>query len=435
MESGGTPWPDVFRSLFVDAALSLRYRSRGAPSLPAMPQRAILHIDMDAFYAAVEQRDQPELRGKPVVIGGPRDGRGVVSAASYEARVYGIHSALPSRTAAARCPDAVFLPPRMTYYAEVSQQLHAIFHRYTPLVESLSLDEAFLDVTGSRRAFGDAPTIARTILADIASELDLPASAGVAHNKFLAKLGSALEKPQGFVIFGPDDARARLAPLPIERLWGVGKATAPRMHDAGYHRFGDLADDTPDRVRHVLGEHGLALQALARGEDNRPVIPEREAKSIGRETTFAEDVADRAVLRATLYRLAESVGWRLRRAGLHARRVSLKLRFDSFETVTRDVTLGTATNLDEVIFFEAWGLAEAVEWRRPAIRLIGVSTSHFDREDCQLQLFSRQPAPQEKVAQVLDDIRERMGPGTIRRAGAIAPNAKKDRGDGRFGIR
>lgn len=394
-----------------------------------MSGHAILHVDMDAFYAAIEQRDNPALRGRPVVVGGPRDARGVVSTASYEARPYGVHSALPSRTAAARCPQAVFLPVRMGYYAEVSAQVRAIFRRYTERIEPLSLDEAFLDVTAYRRVHGDPVTIARRIQADIAGELELTASVGVAHNKFLAKLGSDLEKPAGLVVFTPADARRRIAVLPIERLWGVGKVTAPRLHATGFHTFGDLANAAPDRVRNALGDHGLHLQALARGEDDRPVVTEQEAKSIGRETTFAQDVDDAEVLRATLYRLCEDVAARLRRAELKARTVHVKLRFDTFETLTRDVTLGSPTNLDEVIFSEAWQLVGRVEWRSPKVRLIGVSTSHFDGDERQLLLFGTPPTVQERVARVVDRIRERMGPGIIRRAGALPP-VKKDTRDG-----
>ncbi len=395
-----------------------------------MAHRVILHVDMDAFYAAVEQRDQPELRGKPVIVGGPRRGRGVVSAASYEARRFGVHSAMPSRTAAAKCPEGVFLPVRMAHYAAVSEQIHAIFSRFTPLVERLSLDEAFLDVTGSKRLHGEGVAIGRAIQRTIQEELALSASVGVAHNKFLAKLGSDLEKPCGFVVFTPAEARARIAPLPIERLWGVGKATAPRLHRQGYHTFGDLADDDPERVRTGVGAHGLRLQALAQGKDERPVIPEHAAKSIGRETTFAEDVADRHVLRATLYRLAESVGYRLRRAELRARTVTLKLRFDTFETVTRDRTLPAATNLDEVIFSEAWCLAESLTWPRPQVRLIGVSTSNFEADGGQLQLFGEPAPPREHVARVVDIIRDQWGLGSIGHAGALARMKERERGDG-----
>lgn len=395
-----------------------------------MPQRTILHVDMDAFYASVEQRDRPDLLGKPVIVGGPRDARGVVSAASYEARQFGVHSALPSRTAAARCPDGIFLRPRISHYAAVSRQIHDVFDRFTAHVESLSLDEAFLDVTGSRRLAGDGPTIARKIVQAIREELQLPASVGVAPNKFLAKLASDLEKPRGFVVFTAEDARARIAPLPIERLWGVGRATAHRMHTAGYTTFGALADDTPAHVRAQLGAHGLHWQALAQGRDERPVVSGREAKSIGREVTFAEDVSDRAVLRATLYRLAESVGQQLRRADLRARTITLKLRFEHFETLTRDRTLEAVTNLDEVIFSEAWCLAERVEWPSAKVRLIGVSTSNFDRDEGQLALFAAAPSPQERVAHIADIIREQWGPESIRHAGALAPRQEEQPGDG-----
>lgn len=395
-----------------------------------MPPRQILHVDMDAFYASIEQRDHPEWRGRPVIVGGPRDARGVVSAASYEARAFGVHSALPSRTAAARCPDGVFVAPRMAYYVAVSEHLHAIFERFTPLVEGLALDEAFLDVTACGRAHGSAVTIGRAIVDTIRRELDLGASVGIAPNKFLAKLGSALEKPAGFVVLTAADARERIAPLPIERLWGVGRAMAARMHNLGYHTFGDLADDEPKRVRARLGRHGLGLRTLAQGQDDRPVVAEHEAKSIGRETTFAEDTADRAVIRATLYRLAESVGYRLRRADLRARTVSVKLRFDTFQTVTRDRSLAAPTNLDEVIFSEAWALAERLEWPRPKVRLIGVSTSNFAAGGAQLSLFDEGRGAREHVTRVVDIIRDQWGPHSIGHAGALGRTTEKDRGDG-----
>lgn len=395
-----------------------------------MSLRTILHVDMDAFYTSVEQRDRPELRDRPVIVGGPRDARGVVSAASYEARAFGIHSAMPSRTAAAKCPDAVFVRPRMAHYVQVSEALHAIFQRYTPVVEGLALDEAFLDVTGYTRIHGDGVSIGRAIQQAIRKELGLPASVGVAHNKFLAKLGSGLEKPEGFVVFAPADARTRIATLPIGRLWGVGPATAPRLTTLGYHTFGDLADAPPGRVRAQLGRHGLHFQALAQGRDDRPVVPEHEAKSIGREITFAEDTSDREVIRATLYRLAEGVGFRLRRAHLRARTITLKLRFDTFHTVTRDRTLPNATDLDEVIFSQAWCLAERLDWPRRKVRLIGVATANFETVGRQLQLFDEAAPAREQVTRVVDIIREQWGPGSIGHAGALAPTTEKDRGDG-----
>jgi DNA polymerase-4 len=287
----------------------------------------ILHCDMDAFYASVEERDRPELVGKPVIVGGTPEKRGVVSAANYVARRYGVHSAMPAVTAHRLCPQGIYLPPRIDYYAEVSAQIRAIFERFTPLVEPLSLDEAFLDVTGSEHLFGPAVEIGRKIKQAIRQEIRLVVSAGVAPNKFLAKIASDLKKPDALVVVEPDKVQEFLDPLPVERLWGVGKQSSKVFQRLGIHTVGQLRQWPLDVLQARFGTSGEHLWKLAHGRDDRPVVREREAKSISHETTFEHDIADLEVLRAWLVDLTEQVGCRLRRHGLRGRTVQLKVRF------------------------------------------------------------------------------------------------------------
>ncbi len=383
------------------------------------PGRAILHVDMDAFYASVEVLDEPSLRGKPVIVGGTPEGRGVVAAASYEARRHGVHSAMPAARAVTLCPEGVFLRPRMARYLEVSQQVFAIFARMTPLVEPLSIDEAFLDVTGCQRLFGPAPAVGRVIKTAIRDELGLAASVGVAPNKFLAKLASGLEKPDGFVVFTPQDARARLAALPVEALWGVGKVTARELHALGIRRVADLLATPRDVLAFRLGDQVDHLLQLAVGEDERPVVPEHEARSIGNELTFAEDIADAATLQEILDGLAEKVAWRLRRAGLSARTVTLKARYPDFTTHTRAQTLPQPT--DSTITIRAAArrlLAERLGRRGRPLRLIGVTTSGFDHAGAsQSELFGDPTRERERTLdRIVDRVNERFGT-MLRRGG------------------
>ena len=309
----------------------------------------ILHVDMDAYYAAVEIRDQPELRGKPVIVGGSAEGRGVVCAASYAARHFGVHSAMPTATARRLCPEGIFISPRMSHYAAISRQIRAIFDRYTPLVEPLSLDEAFLDVTGSRQLFGTAIEIGRRIKDEIKTELQLVASVGAAPNKFLAKIASDLQKPDGFVVVPPNGTVAFLDPLPVGRLWGVGRVTNQALDKLGIRTIGQLRQLPRETMHDLFGEQGDHLWHLARGEDDRAVVPDRQAKSISHETTFAADLDDDETLRAWLLELAEQVGRRLREHGLQGRTVHLKLRFSDFRTITRAMKLDNPTDVTQEI--------------------------------------------------------------------------------------
>ena len=297
----------------------------------------ILHCDMDAFYASVEERERPELVGKPVIVGGSPEKRGVVSAANYVARKYCVHSAMPAATARWLCPQGIFLPPRISYYAEISRQIREIFERFTPLVEPLSLDEAFLDVTGSEKLFGSAAEIGQKIKLTVREEIGLVVSVGVAPNKFLAKIASDLNKPDGFLVV--EKVQEFLDPLPVERLWGVGKQSSKVFERLGIRTIGQLRQWPVETLVSRFGSQGKHLWQLAHGIDDRPVVPEREAKSISHETTFEHDVDDQDVLRAWLADLTEQVGWRLRRHGLRGRTVRLKVRFADFSTITRSQTL------------------------------------------------------------------------------------------------
>ncbi|MBN2473287.1 MAG: DNA polymerase IV [Pirellulales bacterium] len=382
----------------------------------------ILHIDMDAFYASVEELDRPELAGRPVIVGGDPDARGVVSAANYAARRFGVHSAMPSATARRNCPQAVFIRPRLDRYAEVSRRIRGIFERYTPLVEPLSLDEAFLDVRGSVGLFGLPAEIGRKIKTEIRDELRLVASVGVAPNKFLAKIASDLNKPDGFVVVQPDRAQEFLDPLPVGRLWGVGKVADRSLQKLGVRTVGQLRRLPIDVLRARFGSAGRHLWQLAHGLDDRTVVPDHQAKSISHETTFAIDVADREVLRAWLLELTGQVARRLRRHGLRGRTVQLKVRFADFRTITRSQTLGEPTHATD----ELWQAAvEMLTSRLPAahppVRLLGMGVSGLDGSgETQRPLFD--VAGQRRQTQldaVTDAIQDRYGRSAIGRAGAM----------------
>ena len=382
----------------------------------------ILHIDMDAFFAAVEQRDRPELRGKPVVVGAPPDQRGVVSTCSYEARVFGVRSAMPSREAFQRCPQAIFLPPDMPRYAAVSRQVFAIFERFTPLVEPVSVDEAFLDVTGSRRLFGEPEAIGINIRAAIQSELGLTASVGVANNKFLAKLASESNKPDGLTIV-PRDRTAQLAflaPLPVGRLWGVGKVTRELLEQHGLATVGDLQRASEATLIPIIGRNSAAhLLRLAYGEDDREIETESEEKSISREYTFPVDCRDADRMRAILRDLVDDVGRRLRESGKYASVGRLKLRWADFQTLTRQRSFALPVCDDFTLRRMALELFEA-EPRIQPVRLIGFGVSNFTTERMeQLSLFD-DPADHrvrdEKLCRTVDKLRQKLGDDHLVRA-------------------
>ena len=382
--------------------------------------RTVLHVDMDAFYASVEERERPQLAGQPVVVGGSPDGRGVVAAANYAAREYGVHSAMPAARARRLCPHAVFIRSRMDLYARVSGEIREIFHRYTPLVEPLSLDEAFLDVSGSRALFGCGVAIAEQIKAGIRSELDLVASVGVAPNKFLAKLAGALDKPDGLVHVHPAEVQAFLDPLPVERLWGVGTVAAEGLSALGVHTIGELRALSETKLVDRFGKWGEHLWRLAHGWDDREVTPDHEARSISHETTFEADIGDRGVLRSWLRELTEQVARRLRRSHLRARTVEIKVRYGDFRTVSRSRTLPAASCMTLELWEQAATLLERqLRLRGDAVRLLGMGASGLTVErEAQVDLFEQHTAAhQREIDTMLDEVTDRFGRTALRRGG------------------
>jgi len=394
-------------------------------------ERTILHADMDAFFVSVELRRRPELAGQPVVVGGTGN-RGVVAAASYEARRFGVHSALPSAIARNRCPHAVFLPGDHEHYADVSRQVRAVFDRYTPLVEPLSLDEAFLDVTGARRLFGGGETIARRIRSEISDELALGCSVGVAPNKFLAKLASVEAKPiaradridpgEGVTVVVPGAEQAFLDPLPVERLWGVGPATLEKLVRLGIFSVRDLRRIDDQVLVTALGTNQAQhLAALAIGADDRDVEPDREAKSIGHEETYPHDKHTAAELRRELVRLADAVAQRMRNQGVAARTWQLKVRFAGFTTITRSVTTGDFVNRAPEIIELIGPVLDSID-PSPGVRLLGVSGSNLGSPSAQLTFddLDDQVVDLGATTDALDAIRDRFGEGSIGPASSVS---------------
>lgn len=352
-----------------------------------MPDRKIIHIDMDAFYASVEQRDAPELRGQPVIVGWPH-GRSVVLTASYEARKFGVRSAMPGSEAQRLCPQGIFVPPRFPVYKEVSQQIRAIFHSHTDLVEPLSLDEAYLDVTADKQGIGSAIEIAKSIKAEIKLQTQLTASAGVSVNKFVAKVASGMQKPDGLTFIGPSRIEAFMEQLPVADFFGVGKVTAAKMKAMGLHTGADLKQLSEDELVKRFGKTGRFYYRIVRGIDNRPVEPDRETKSVSVEDTFAEDILDLEQLKHELASLAEKLMGRLERYELAGRTVTVKVKYHDFKQVTRSKTLAAPPDKDELLqtAFELLQLTEAGIKR---VRLIGLGVAGFSDfgSEKQLKLF------------------------------------------------
>jgi DNA polymerase IV len=380
---------------------------------------------MDEFFAAVEKLDNPALRGKPILVGGNPAERGVVSTASYEARQFGCHSAMPMAVAVRQCPDAIVIRPRHERYVEISRQIFDIFERFTPLVEPLSIDEAFLDVTGSERLHGSAETIARKIQKTVQDELGLAASLGVAPNKFLAKLASDLEKPNGLTIITEDRVHEVLDPLPVSKLWGVGKRADAELERLSIRTIGQLRSIDPDLLKRRFGDAAAEhFTQLAAGADDRAVTSDGQAKSIGQETTFAQDIGDLDELKRVLLQQTEQVSRRLRRAGLKARTVTLKLRDGEFNTRTRSQTFGEATDLTDNLWQAVKGLLEA--WARLELcplRLIGMTTSQLSGGAGQLSLFDQgeDRSKLRRIDEALDRIVDRFGDDAVHRGGGEKP--------------
>jgi DNA polymerase-4 len=382
-----------------------------------MAARTILHVDLDAFFAAVEQRDRPELRGKPVIVGGggPND-RGVVSTASYEARVVGVQSAMPLRTAAAHCPHGIFVPVDGRKYGHESKRVMAILRRFTPLVEPVSIDEAFLDVTGTDALWGPGEEVGRRIKRTIHDETQLTASVGVASTKLVAKIASDLRKPDGLVVVPPGDEASFLRPLAIARLWGVGPQLGAALREYGVGTIGDLAALPEELLERRFGKVGASLHFRALGIDDDPVADRDAAKSVSHEHTFDVDTSDRETIERTILAMAEGVAGRLREAGLKASTVSVKIRDSSFRTITRQRTLPSPTDLTEPIWRTALDLAKP-EIRGIRVRLLGVGTSNFT-EPAQLSLFGGgdDEARRRAATEASDAIRRRYGDRAVTRA-------------------
>jgi DNA polymerase-4 len=401
-------------------------------------KKEIIHLDMDAFYASVEVLDNSALRGKPVIVGGGVK-RGVVAAASYEARKFGVHSSIPMTKAMRLCPHGVFLPVRMERYKEVSDRVFGIFRRYTPLVEPVSLDEAFLDVTESVRLFGPPEEIARKIRAEVRAETGLTVSAGVASSKLVAKIASDMNKPDGLTVVPRGKEQEYLGPLQVGRLWGVGEMTRSALAEMGVQKISDLAGIPEEAVVRKLGKHGAHLHRLAHGIDDREVEPEREIKSMGREETFDEDLLEILALRRQLLDIATRTAARLRSYGLKGRTVTLKVKYSDFRLVTREVTLSLGIDDGGEIFRQALTLLEKTEAGKKPVRLLGIYLSNFggkpgrDAGSGQISLFgyppkpnvpaprssrTRDPARTAKLNEAVDRIRGKYGekgvrPGTL----------------------
>lgn len=382
--------------------------------------RQIIHVDMDAFYAAVEQRDDPTLRGKPVIVGGP-SARGVVSTCSYEARPMGVRSAMPMRRALELCPQAIVLPPRMRHYARESRKIMAILTSFSPEIEPLSLDEAFLDVTASAALFGDGAAIAEAIRARVSGELGLTCSAGVASSKFVAKIASEIHKPDGLTVVPHGAEAVFLAPLPVERMWGVGPKTRERLVSLSYRTIGDLAKADPRDLANTLGSSwGGVMAELARGIDARPVVTGRVAKSIGAEETFEHDVSDPATLSRHLLAQSARVAQRLTHDGYVARIIVLKIKYASFDAITRRVTLPEPVADTASIHRAITGLLASVTDLARGVRLTGVSAQGLSPKlERQLGLFGDTKAVRrERLEELVADARKRWGGPVLRVAGA-----------------
>ncbi len=382
--------------------------------------RTIMHVDMDAFFASVEILDNPDYKGKPVIVGGRKDSpRGVVSAASYEARKFGVRSAMPISKAVVLCPHGIFVPGRMDRYQEISRQIHDLFPQVSPLIEPLSIDEAFLDMSGCEHFYTSLEDMGLHLKKLIKQETGLTASVGIAPNKFLAKLASDWRKPDGLFVIRPEDVQKFLYELPVNKIWGVGKKSEERLHQLGLYHVKDILPHSLEWLQKNVGEAlGNQIYHLARGLDERPVVANQKAKSIGQETTFSEDQESLPFLRHQLAQMSENVGWRLREQGFYARTVSIKVRFHNFKTITRSHSLNYSFNDDDTIFSEALQLLEDIKLQ--PIRLLGVTVSNFS-VGSQLSLFSSEDQPKGQISEVMDTINRKFAPGTITK-GRTLPN-------------
>jgi DNA polymerase-4 len=388
--------------------------------------RTIIHLDLDAFFCSVEELLDPALAGTAFAVGGRADERGVLSTASYAARRFGVRSAMPTAQALRLCPQLHLLPPRHKTYGEYSRRVMGLLEAVTPLIEQISIDEAFLDVSDDPRPGGE---IAARLQKRIQDEIGLPSSFGVAPNKLVAKIATNVGKPNGLVVVPQGEAARFLAPLPMEMLWGVGPKMQEKLAALGMRTIGDIAAWPEDDLIRRFGEWGRAMARHARGQDERPVEPVTEAKSISQETTFARDVSDEAVLRRTLLELSEGVGGSLRREGLSARTVKIKVRWPPFETLTRQTTLRQPTDLDDEIFAAAWALFRKVWSPGKRVRLLGVGAANLTEAARQLEMFNDAGQERaEKLARVVDALREKYGRQAVQRAALVRRKTGHDAG-------
>lgn len=388
--------------------------------------RTILHVDLDAFFVSVELLERPDLRGRPVAVGGHPDQRGVIASASYEARKSGVRSALPTRTAFQLCPELILLPGRHDLYEQHSRKVMTMLREITPQIEQISIDEAFLDITGTELRYGSPEQLARNLHDRIRDDFGLPCSIGVASNKLVAKIATEQAKPDNIRSVPAGEEAMFLAPLPVRALWGVGPKTAEILKRLGIETIGQIAQARSDVLAYRLGKNGADdLLRRAHGLDDSPVEDERIVKQISQETTFAKDISDAKRLRATILELSEGVGRRLREDDLSARTIAIKLRYGDFTTFTRQTTLPQPIDLDQDIFEQAWLLFQQ-HWTKRAIRLIGVAARQLNPAARQLELFEQRDDRAERLTRTVDDIRHKYGAESLKRGSTLRPAKRWD---------
>ncbi len=387
---------------------------------------SIIHLDLDAFFASVEQRDNPAYRGKPLIVGGISGGegnsnRGVVCAASYEARKYGVHAGMPIWEARQKCHKGIFIPSQMNKYLKVSKKFFQICSTYTPLIEPLSIDELFLDVSGCESLFGSSECIGRKIKKRVYQELGLKVSVGIAENKFLAKIATNLGKPDGFYIIPSKDIKKILYPLPVSSLWGIGKKTGELLKKSGIYLVEQLARMPDSILENLLGKNGKKIKLLAQGIDESPVIPPSTAKSIGKETTFSTNITKKVVLVKELLKISQLVGYTARKKGYKGRTITLKIRFHNFITLNKSMTLENSTNIDDLIFKTVVKLLDKIKIKKGGVRLLGVKLSNLTSNDKvkQLNLLGDKDDKLEQLTHSLDKIREKFGTKAVTRASLL----------------
>lgn len=392
---------------------------------------SIIHLDLDAFFASVEQRDNPAYRGKPLIVGGISSGkgnsnRGVVCAASYEARKYGVHAGMPIWEARQKCPQGIFIPSQMNKYSEASKKFFQICSTYTPLIEPLSIDELFLDVSGCESLFGSSEIIGRKIKKRVHQELGIKVSVGIAENKFLAKIATNLGKPDGFYIIPSKDIQKILYPLPVSSLWGIGKKTEELLKKSGIYLVEQLARMPDSILENLLGKNGEKMKLLAQGIDESPVTPPSKAKSIGKETTFSTNITEKAVLIKELLKISQMVGYTARKKGYKGRTITLKIRFHNFITLNKSMTLENSTNIDDLIFKTVVRLLDKINVKKGGVRLLGIKLSNLTSGNDRKQLkFLRDEEDKkddklEQLTQSLDKIREKFGSKAVTRASLLS---------------